>query len=228
MNSFLKQRIKNNISSAITINEIFLASVILLIHFLIIIFSYFSIENIGDFGNLITSSCIALIILGFPIFFSSKIIFDSSKITQNLESWFGLWGTVWLIYLIPTTFLLLFSKMSDSKVLSIYDWINLIYMGQILIRAILLFLFSHRLKIKKFGVKHIPVNKIFLILITIYSVYILFKEHHFLITSHQDVFYFQLLPASASAYITGSIILSFYYALFNGKPYIEVENTRTI
>ena len=225
MNSLVRQRIKDFISSSITVNEIFLASVILLIHFSVIIFSYFSIENIGDFGNLITSCCIALIILGFPLFFSTKIIFGSYKITKTLESWFSVWGTGWLIYLIPTTFLLLFSKISDNRVLSINDWINLIYMSQILIRAILLFLFSHRLKIEKFGVTHIPISKIFLILITIYSIYILFKEH-FLIVSHQDIFYFQLLPASASAYIAGSVILGFYYTFFNRKPYMEVENTK--
>lgn len=225
----IKQRLKDYLATSLTVNEIFLACAILLVNFTIRFFPYISFQSFENIKSLIGIILFIGLFFLAPLFLTIKIIFSRNKIISSFKLFeLSLWGTIWIMILIPLNFITIFSKLSNIDFLnnslssnlsslSIMDYTLLLYLGIFLIRIILLFFLSSYLEIERFNVTHIPINYFILTAVTIYSFFVLFQQPVLPVELPID-FFANVFQSSAFAFTSGSIILHFYYVFLNKKP----------
>jgi hypothetical protein len=198
------------------------------------LFSNLSLKTSADFQEIL--ALLFFVAIGFvlPLYISGRIILKTKKITSNSQHILGIWGTIWILTLLPVSFITLYINLADTysindsilgtvKNLSYADYFVLLYLVINLSRIVFLFIFSAYLKIERFDVTHISINKLVLGLITAHSIFILFKNPVSVGELAIDTL-FNLLQSTTIAYISASVLLDAYYFLISTKPSVQLRN----
>lgn len=213
--------------TSITLNEIFLGSLLLSVYFSTLLFKSLDLVTVGDVGGLISVILFIVLLFYTPLYSSIKVIFSRDKSKYDLRfKFFGLsiWGTIWIMTLLfigsVTIFDNLFIFDRDVFIFTfsefrLTDYILVFYLSIYLVRILLLLFFSHYLKIERFGVIHLPINQVFLVAVSLYSLYLLWGQP-FQIGDLPISGLFYLFQSVVSVYATGSILLQIYY-MFSRK-----------
>lgn len=232
----MKTHLRNFLLTSITLNELFLGSLLLSVYFSVLIVKTFTPVSLENILVSFLSFLFVLLFFYSPLYSSAKVIFTRTQSKYGLRSTFftlRILGTIWSVILLLVGFITIFTRLvsfdlfgPEFLVFSKFgplDYILIFYLLTYFVRIILLFFFSGYLKIKRIGIVHMPMSRTALTLISLYSLYLLWKQPvqtgELLIDT-----LFYLFQSVAIVYATGSMIFQIYYMFSRKEPILRFKD----
>ncbi|MDB5204133.1 MAG: hypothetical protein JWP09_161 [Candidatus Taylorbacteria bacterium] len=241
-----KLRLQRFLLASITVNEIFLACSLAIASIFYEWFRNFYIPNLnfhdieGFIMGLVGVTLVVWLFFVTPLYYSGKLVFksDQSVLISKFELFMmSIWGTIWLVFMIPINFVTLISKLGSFDIVgdhlftlniqsSFFDYFSIVYLSFFLIRLFLLFFFSAYLHIERLSAVHIPTNRTLFAFVICYSFYVLFQQAYYGSGTNGFAldFAFSIFQPAVIAFMAGSFILQIYYLFINKESYIQIQD----